>query len=72
MNLSIPDFDLYISEQAERSAHFPRPGWYWQETRLPPAGPFETVGEALRHLTSKIETGELRSSIDAKSAARRS
>lgn len=70
MKLQVVDFDIDIMEHRRPSKWFPVRGWYWQEVRLPPQGPFDTVGEALRNLTAKIESGELRAALDAKEAER--
>lgn len=71
MKLQIVDFDIDIMEFRRPRRGFPVRGWYWQDIRLPPRGPFDTVGEALRHLTAEIESGRLKTAVDAKAAARR-
>jgi hypothetical protein len=69
MKLKVADFDIDVMKQTRPSKWFRRRGWYWQEVRLPPNGPFGSVGDALRNLTAKIESGEL--AADAKEAMRR-
>lgn len=58
MKLTIADLDFYIFEQDERSEHFPVPGWYWQEVRLPPSGPFDSANHALHDLVRALESGK--------------
>lgn len=71
MKLKGADFDIDIVECTKPRKWFPHVGWYWQEVRLPPSGPFSSIGDALRNLTDKIESGELIEAVDTKEAARR-
>ena len=68
MKLKIADLDIDVMKQTRPSRWFRRRGWYWQEVCLPPNGPFRSVGDALRNLTARIESGEL--AVDARKTAR--
>jgi hypothetical protein len=69
VKLKIADLNIDVMKQTKPSKYFRRRGWYWQEVRLPPNGPFGSVGDALRNLTARIESGEL--AVDAKKVMRR-
>ena len=68
MHLQVEDFEVYVRRVAKRNRDYSGPGWFWQETTLPPRGPFASVGDALRDLTTEIESGRLRADVKARLA----
>ena len=66
------DFDVEIVEStAERRRGIRgRPGFYWEDSRLPAVGPFASPAEALRDLADWAESGRLAAALEAKAAER--
>ena len=70
MRLEIADFDLHLTEQNHLTGARRGPGWFWQEVRLPPVGPFASMREALQDLFAKIESGDLGKAVAERSTER--
>jgi hypothetical protein len=66
MKLQFDDMEIDIIEIARRTRGYRGgPGWFWQDTRLPPIGPFKSVPAALGDIISQLESGKLAATLEA-------
>lgn len=72
MVLIFDDLEFHLVETTgRRRGYRGGPGWYWQESHLPPVGSFRSAPEALRDLTEWIESGKLAAALEAQAERRR-
>lgn len=72
MVLIFDELEFHLVEtKGRRRGYRGGPGWYWQESHLPPVGSFRSAADALRDLAGWVESGKLAAALEAHEERRR-